>query len=76
VVLNLPLTRDRREGGNRSAAGGARSEPSGPASPAEIAELLRGYSRAGLSHVQLWLSPTTIAGLEWFAAVLDLLDRG
>jgi hypothetical protein len=50
--------------------------PAQPASPEEIAETLRGYAREGLSHVQLWLSPTSLAGLEWFKAVLDLLDRG
>lgn len=30
----------------------------------------------GLSHVQFWLVPNTIASLEWFAPVLTLLDHG
>ena len=38
--------------------------------------MLRGYAREGLEHVQLWLSPSTIAGLEWFKGVLDQLDHG
>ncbi len=37
--------------------------------------MLRGYAREGLGHVQLWLTPNTIASVEWFAGVLDLLDR-
>jgi alkanesulfonate monooxygenase SsuD/methylene tetrahydromethanopterin reductase-like flavin-dependent oxidoreductase (luciferase family) len=46
------------------------------ASPAErVAETLRGYAREGLSHVQVWLSPCTPAGVESFAAALELLDR-
>jgi hypothetical protein len=32
-------------------------------------------TREGLNHVQIWLSPSTIAGLEGLAAVLDLLDH-
>jgi alkanesulfonate monooxygenase SsuD/methylene tetrahydromethanopterin reductase-like flavin-dependent oxidoreductase (luciferase family) len=42
-------------------------------SPEALAEGLRGYARAGFSHVQLWLEPATIAGIEAFAPVLDLL---
>jgi len=44
--------------------------------PEEVAEMLRGYAREGLSHIQLWLSPSTLAGLEWFKEVLDQLDHG
>jgi alkanesulfonate monooxygenase SsuD/methylene tetrahydromethanopterin reductase-like flavin-dependent oxidoreductase (luciferase family) len=71
VVVNLPLAQGG--GGQGAPAQGARQEPT---SPEEIADLLRGYARGGLSHIQLWLTPSTIAGLEWFAAVLDLLDHG
>jgi alkanesulfonate monooxygenase SsuD/methylene tetrahydromethanopterin reductase-like flavin-dependent oxidoreductase (luciferase family) len=45
-------------------------------SPEELAEGLREYARAGFSHVQLWLEPSTLQGIEAFAPVLDLLDRG
>jgi hypothetical protein len=41
-----------------------------------VAETLRSYARAGLSHVQLWLLPNTITSLEWFKTILDLLDQG
>lgn len=71
VVVNLPTA--QAQVGQRSPAQGEQPEPT---SPGEIAEMLRGYAREGLSHVQLWLSPNTVAGLEWFTAVLDLLDHG
>jgi alkanesulfonate monooxygenase SsuD/methylene tetrahydromethanopterin reductase-like flavin-dependent oxidoreductase (luciferase family) len=71
VVVNLPLRQE--QGGQRSQT---RAEQPEPASPEEIAEILRGYAREGLEHVQLWLTPSTIAGLEWFKTVLDLLDHG
>jgi alkanesulfonate monooxygenase SsuD/methylene tetrahydromethanopterin reductase-like flavin-dependent oxidoreductase (luciferase family) len=66
VVVSLPVAQGQGTQGGQAE----------PTSPQEIAETLRGYAREGLSHVQLWLSPTSIAGLEWFKAVLDLLDRG
>jgi alkanesulfonate monooxygenase SsuD/methylene tetrahydromethanopterin reductase-like flavin-dependent oxidoreductase (luciferase family) len=71
VVINLPIAQE--QGRQRPPTRGKQPEPT---SPEEIAEILRGYAREGLSHVQLWLSPSTIAGLEWFTAVLDLLDHG
>ena len=40
----------------------------------ELAEGLRGYARACFSHVQLWLEPGTVQGIEAFAPVLDLLN--
>jgi probable F420-dependent oxidoreductase len=42
----------------------------------ELAEGLRGYARAGFTHVQIWLGPSTWPGVEAFADVLALLDRG
>jgi alkanesulfonate monooxygenase SsuD/methylene tetrahydromethanopterin reductase-like flavin-dependent oxidoreductase (luciferase family) len=44
--------------------------------PAEIAAGLLAYADAGISHVQLWLEPATLRGIEAFAPVLELLDRG
>jgi alkanesulfonate monooxygenase SsuD/methylene tetrahydromethanopterin reductase-like flavin-dependent oxidoreductase (luciferase family) len=69
VVVNLPTTQGQQ--GQRSQA---RSEGSEPASPEEITESFRGYAREGLSHVQVWLSPSTIDSLEWFATALERLD--
>jgi alkanesulfonate monooxygenase SsuD/methylene tetrahydromethanopterin reductase-like flavin-dependent oxidoreductase (luciferase family) len=71
VVVNLPI--GQAQSSQYSAAQG--KQP-GPTSPEEIVEILRGYAREGLSHVQLWMVPATIASLEWFKAVLDLLDQG
>lgn len=69
VVVKLPMA----QGWSHSSAQG--KQP-GPTSPEEVAEILRSYARAGLSHVQLWLMPNTLASLEWFKTVLDLLDQG
>lgn len=43
--------------------------------PEELAEVFRSYARAGIAHVQVALDPNTIAGLEAFAPVLEILDR-
>ncbi len=42
---------------------------------AEIAETLRGYADAGVSHIQLWLDPNNVEGVEQFARVLEELDK-
>ena len=42
----------------------------------EQAEGLRAFARAGISQVQLWLEPNTMAGIDAFQRVLELLDRG
>ena len=70
VVVTLPMA--QAQSGQHSSARGRQPEPT---SPEEVAETLRGYAREGLSHVQLWLTPNTIRSLEWFKAVLDLLDH-
>ncbi len=68
MVVNLPMA----QGWQRPSAQGKQPEPM---LPEQVAETLRGYAREGLSHVQLWLVPNTIASLEWFKPVLDLLDQ-
>lgn len=45
-------------------------------SPEEIAATLRAFAAEGISHVQVWLEPNTLAGIESFAPVLELLDKG
>jgi alkanesulfonate monooxygenase SsuD/methylene tetrahydromethanopterin reductase-like flavin-dependent oxidoreductase (luciferase family) len=45
-------------------------------SPEELAATLRAFARAGVSHLQLVLAPSTAQGVEAFAPVLDLLDGG
>ena len=71
VAINLPLAQTQSV--QHSSAQGEQPEPT---SPEEIAEMLRSYASKGLSHVQLWLTPNTIASLEWFATVLKLMDHG
>ncbi|CAN5758027.1 LLM class F420-dependent oxidoreductase [soil metagenome] len=43
--------------------------------PGELAESLSGIAAQGFSHVQIWLEPATMAGIEEFAATLELLDE-
>ncbi|HEX3629423.1 MAG TPA: LLM class flavin-dependent oxidoreductase [Candidatus Dormibacteraeota bacterium] len=44
-------------------------------SPESIADVLRGYAREGIGHVQLVVQPMTEASLEALAPVLEILDR-
>jgi len=71
VVVNLSMV--QAQGWQHSTAAGGQQEP---VSQEQIAQMLCNYAREGLSHVQLWLVPSTIASLEWFSPVLNLLDRG
>ncbi|MEA2510989.1 MAG: hypothetical protein QOJ59_476 [Thermomicrobiales bacterium] len=42
----------------------------------EIAEGLSAYTHQGVTHLQLLIDPPTLAGIEGFAPVLELLDTG
>ena len=79
VMIDLP-GRDPNRSGRASVSGATepttKPDPPATGSPAELAELLRGYARVGIAHVQVWIDPSTVAGVEEFAAVLALLDRG
>lgn len=44
-------------------------------SPEELAEQIRGYARAKVDHLIVWLDPVTPEAVEAFAPVLALLDR-
>ena len=44
--------------------------------PAEIAQALRAFAVAGISHVQLVIDPVTPAGVAALAPVLEALDAG
>jgi alkanesulfonate monooxygenase SsuD/methylene tetrahydromethanopterin reductase-like flavin-dependent oxidoreductase (luciferase family) len=44
--------------------------------PEQIADAFREYARCGISHVQVWHAPRTLAGIEAFAPVLEELDKG
>jgi probable F420-dependent oxidoreductase len=40
----------------------------------QLADSLRAFARAGVSHVQVWLEPNTMAAINAFQPVLELLD--
>ena len=44
-------------------------------SPEVLAAEFRAYANAGISHLQVWVNPTTVAGVEALAPVLELLDH-
>jgi probable F420-dependent oxidoreductase len=44
--------------------------------PEELAAGLGAYAALGVSHLQVWLEPNTLAGIEAFAAALEALDLG
>jgi alkanesulfonate monooxygenase SsuD/methylene tetrahydromethanopterin reductase-like flavin-dependent oxidoreductase (luciferase family) len=44
-------------------------------SPEELAELFRGLAQEGICHAIVYLQPSTLAGIETFAQVLDLLGE-
>jgi probable F420-dependent oxidoreductase len=63
------------QGGAPSSMNPAGSPPlSG--TPEQIAASLRAFAAEGISHVQMHIEPNTLAGIEQFAPVLELLDSG
>jgi probable F420-dependent oxidoreductase len=44
-------------------------------SPAQLAETLFAFGAEGIDHIQLWIDPNTLSGLEWVAPALAMLDR-
>ena len=44
--------------------------------PEQIAERLRSFAAEGIDHVQVYLHPNTLEGIEAFAPALVLLDQG
>jgi alkanesulfonate monooxygenase SsuD/methylene tetrahydromethanopterin reductase-like flavin-dependent oxidoreductase (luciferase family) len=49
--------------------------PSLTGTPEQIADEFRAYARAGISHLQVYPDPCTIAGFEQVARVVEILDR-
>ena len=65
VLIDLPGSRGR-----------PRETPPYVTGDAEtLAEILRGHAQEGISHVQVVLDPNTVAGVEAFGRVLEVLDR-
>jgi alkanesulfonate monooxygenase SsuD/methylene tetrahydromethanopterin reductase-like flavin-dependent oxidoreductase (luciferase family) len=56
-------------------AAGERSQTGITGTPAEIAETLRSFYAAGISHIQIVLDPITPASVAWLAPVIDELKR-
>ncbi|MGH2562223.1 MAG: LLM class flavin-dependent oxidoreductase [Thermomicrobiales bacterium] len=54
----------------------AKPVPPPPREPEAIADVLRGFATAGINHIMIWPDPSTLAGVEAMAPVLELLDRG
>ena len=44
--------------------------------PEELAAQIRRYAEARVEHMMVWVDPVSVAGIEAFAPVLALLDRG
>jgi alkanesulfonate monooxygenase SsuD/methylene tetrahydromethanopterin reductase-like flavin-dependent oxidoreductase (luciferase family) len=77
VPIDLPGRPDAPPGSEAEVADWVR-EGTGAAtgSPEELAALLHAFAAAGMAEVQVWLAPSTVAGVEAFAPVLALLYRG
>jgi alkanesulfonate monooxygenase SsuD/methylene tetrahydromethanopterin reductase-like flavin-dependent oxidoreductase (luciferase family) len=42
----------------------------------QLAAAFRAYAAEGISHLQVWVNPSTVAGIDQLAPVLEALDRG
>jgi alkanesulfonate monooxygenase SsuD/methylene tetrahydromethanopterin reductase-like flavin-dependent oxidoreductase (luciferase family) len=73
VLVEFPGAVPYPEGYPGWAAGEGGQPVSGP--PEEIAEIFRAYAHEGISHLQVWVNPWSVSGLEALAAVLKVLDR-
>jgi probable F420-dependent oxidoreductase len=74
-----PTTLERSAAVNVEVGPHAPSTMSAPpltGTPDELAAALRAHAEAGLTQVQVWLEPNTLAGIEAFGRVLEALDRG
>jgi alkanesulfonate monooxygenase SsuD/methylene tetrahydromethanopterin reductase-like flavin-dependent oxidoreductase (luciferase family) len=70
VLVRLPGGAGRIQGGY------AQDEaPAVEGTPAEMAELLRGFAQEGIAHVQLVVDPITVDSIRALGPVLAELDR-
>jgi alkanesulfonate monooxygenase SsuD/methylene tetrahydromethanopterin reductase-like flavin-dependent oxidoreductase (luciferase family) len=70
VLVRLP-------GGQGRLQGDTANDPTPPleGSPAQMAEVLRGFAAEGIGHVQLVVDPITLPSIQALAPVLTELDR-
>ena len=68
----------RLQGGTGRLQGETASDPTPPleGSPAEMADVLRGFAAEGIDHVQLVVDPITLGSIRTLGPVLAELDRG
>lgn len=71
VLVRLPGGTGREQGDYSQ-----EETPPVEGSPAEIADVLRGFHREGVAHVQLVVDPITVGSIRALRGVLDELDRG
>lgn len=71
VLVRMPGGTGRRQGDYTDATPNPLQGP-----PEVIAEELKAYARAGVSHVQLVVDPITVESIEGLAPALEQLDRG
>jgi alkanesulfonate monooxygenase SsuD/methylene tetrahydromethanopterin reductase-like flavin-dependent oxidoreductase (luciferase family) len=79
VVGRDPATLVRTVGVRVDQSGAGTLMPMPPAitgTPEAIAEALRAFAREGIAHLQVSLTPSTLASVEAFAPVLEHLDQG
>lgn len=62
-------------GGRQASFGPMLLEEGLTGSPTQIAERLFSIARQGFSHIHIYLTPCTLAGLEAFAPVLEIVRR-
>ena len=74
VVVDLPGRR-ALPGGNTFADVRVGMGPPMSGPPDELASQLRAYADEGITHLQVWIAPLTLSGIEAFARVLERLDR-
>jgi probable F420-dependent oxidoreductase len=73
ILIDLPGASGRGGHGETT----RNSAPLFPADTAEAVAIIREYADAGISHLQVWLDPGTVAGIDTFAPVLSALrDEG
>jgi alkanesulfonate monooxygenase SsuD/methylene tetrahydromethanopterin reductase-like flavin-dependent oxidoreductase (luciferase family) len=74
AILATPLERSDPPPGLNRPPDATPRPLSGP--PEALAQALRGFAGQGISHIQIYLHPNSLAGIEAFAPVLEELDRG
>ncbi len=74
ILVDRPGAESDVSKGGFSAYFASRSPATG--TPEQLAELLRGYARSGVGHVQIFTAPMSMAAIDFFAPMLEILDRG